>query len=151
MANTKPQRTAHGNGDLRPLGPYNSTDVTADLFFRGHRVDRRRLAAIADVLWPNGQLRESPRLPRFYNPAQVNQVELALKLFDFGVELEDLAEALQATGSVTGALMTAIRARHDALDQLAGRAQRIEMEQANPQLPTADAPPPTVARHALSA
>jgi len=96
------------------LGSLNSTDVTAELFFRGHRVDRRRLANVADALWPNGEIRESPRLPRFYTPAQVDQVELALTLLDsdFGIQLEDLAKAAQHSSGVIETLRAVIQGRH---------------------------------------
>ena len=138
----------------RSLGSLNSTDVTAELFFRGHRVDRRRLANVADALWPNGEIRESPRLPRFYTPAQVDQVELALTLLDsdFGIQLEDLAEAAQRSGGVIETLQAVIQGRHEALDVLDQHVRRVASEGSGARPPLPDGKPRTrQAREAISA
>ena len=64
------------------LGHLTSTDVTAELFFRGHRVNRNRLGEGADALWVNGEIRENPYTYRRFSPDQVEQVALALDLSD---------------------------------------------------------------------
>ncbi len=154
MARTSSMDRQASSRGRRSLGSLNSTDVTAELFFRGHRIDRRRLANVADALWPNGEIRESPRLPRFYTPPQVDQVELALTLLgsDFGIQLEDLAKAAQRSGGVIETLRTVIQDRHEALDALDQHVRRAASEGSGARPPLPDGKPRTHQdREAISA
>lgn len=154
---TKSRTTTQGRGQ-RPLGSLNSTDVTAQLYFRGIRIDRRRLAWVADALWPNGDLRESNRLPRFYTPEQVDQVGIAFTLLDsgFGIQISDIAKAAREVARRGGgaletiqatvrarheALDIEVRARHEALDALAERLYQVAQAGPATQLPLPDESP----------
>ena len=109
---------------------------------------------MADALWPNGEIRESPRLPRFYTPAQVDQVELALTLLDsdFGIQLEDLAKAAQHSSGVIETLRAVIQGRHEALDALDQHVRRVASEGSGTRPPLPDDRPRTrQGREAISA
>ena len=118
------------------LGHLTSTDVTAELFFRGHRVNRNRLGEVADALWLNGEIRENPYNYRRFSPDQVEQVALALDLSDdLGVPLEEISELVQVAGSINAGLLDAIgqlRARLDTIEDKVRQVAQLQ-ESAGPQ------------------
>ncbi len=119
------RRRHTGSSEGGALGSLTSTDVTAQLFFKGHRVNRDRLAEIADALWLRGEVRPGPKTHRRYTPEQVDQISLALDLMDgLKFPLEDLSRLIELEGSIDDGLVGAINAIREHLLGLEARVRR---------------------------